>query len=129
MAHQGDHSATAAKRGPCCRLVGPRGRECDDKQRKNQESAHGVDRCSGYRADDAKTIWLTSSHTAVAPNLPRRALMSLTLYFHPLASFCHKVLVALYESSTPFQGRIVDLGDASDRAELTALWPVGKFPV
>ena len=55
--------------------------------------------------------------------------MSLTLYFHPLASFCHKVLVALYESSTPFQGRIVDLGDASDRAELTALWPVGKFPV
>ena len=23
--------------------------------------------------------------------------MSLTLYFHPLASFCHKVLIALYE--------------------------------
>jgi len=55
--------------------------------------------------------------------------MSLTLYFHPLASFCHKVLVALYESEIPFQGRIIDLGNASDRAEMNALWPVGKFPV
>ena len=55
--------------------------------------------------------------------------MSLTLYFHPLASFCHKVLVALYESAIPFQGRIIDLGNAGDRAEITALWPVGKFPV
>ncbi len=24
--------------------------------------------------------------------------MSLTLYYHPLASFCHKVLIALYEN-------------------------------
>jgi glutathione S-transferase len=55
--------------------------------------------------------------------------MSLTLYYHPLASFCHKVLVALYESAIPFQPRIIDLGNASDHAELTALWPVGKFPV
>lgn len=55
--------------------------------------------------------------------------MSLTLYYHPLASFCHKVLVALYESAAPFQGRIIDLGNAADRAELTALWPLGKFPV
>jgi glutathione S-transferase len=55
--------------------------------------------------------------------------MSLTLYFHPLASYCHKVLVALYESAIPFQGRIIDLGNADERAELAALWPVGKFPV
>jgi glutathione S-transferase len=55
--------------------------------------------------------------------------MSLTLYFHPLASFCHKVLIALYESATPFDGRIVDLGNADDRAQMNALWPVGKFPV
>ncbi len=26
--------------------------------------------------------------------------MSLTLYFHPLASYCHKALVALYENET-----------------------------
>lgn len=55
--------------------------------------------------------------------------MSLTLYFHPLSSYCHKVLVALYESAIPFHGRIIDLGDVGDRALLTALWPVCKFPV
>jgi glutathione S-transferase len=28
--------------------------------------------------------------------------MSLTLYYHPLSSFCWKVLIALYENDTPF---------------------------
>ena len=28
--------------------------------------------------------------------------MSLTLHFHPLASFCWKALIALYENDTPF---------------------------
>jgi glutathione S-transferase len=28
--------------------------------------------------------------------------MFLTLHFHPLASYCHKVLIALYENDTPF---------------------------
>jgi glutathione S-transferase len=55
--------------------------------------------------------------------------MSLTLYYHPLASYCHKVLVALYELGTPFERRIIDLADDAERAELEALWPVGKFPV
>ncbi|MBS0564799.1 MAG: glutathione S-transferase family protein [Proteobacteria bacterium] len=55
--------------------------------------------------------------------------MSLTLYFHPLASFCHKVLVALYENGTAFDPVIVDLGDATSRALLVAEWPLGKFPV
>jgi glutathione S-transferase len=55
--------------------------------------------------------------------------MSLTLYYHPLASYCHKVLVALYENAIPFEKRLIDLGDEADRAELTAIWPVGKFPV
>jgi glutathione S-transferase len=55
--------------------------------------------------------------------------MSLTLYYHPLASYCHKVLVALYELGTPFERRIIDLADDTERAELEALWPVGKFPV
>jgi glutathione S-transferase len=55
--------------------------------------------------------------------------MALTLYYHPLASFCHKVLIALYEAGIPFQGRIIDLANAEHRAEITALWPVGKFPV
>ena len=55
--------------------------------------------------------------------------MSLVLYYHPLASFCWKVLVALYEREVPFEGRIVDLADESSRAELDRIWPVGKFPV
>jgi glutathione S-transferase len=55
--------------------------------------------------------------------------MSLTLYYHPLASFCHKVLIALYENETPFEGRIVDLSDAASRAEMFEFWPVGKFPL
>jgi glutathione S-transferase len=55
--------------------------------------------------------------------------MSLTLHFHPLSSFCHKVLIALYENDTPFTPQIVDLGDAAQRDALRELWPIGKFPV
>jgi glutathione S-transferase len=55
--------------------------------------------------------------------------MSLVLYSHPLASFCHKVLIALYENATPFEARSVDLSDEKSSAELQAYWPVGKIPV
>ena len=55
--------------------------------------------------------------------------MSLTLYYHPLASFCHKVLIALYENDTPFEGYIVDLMDDAAAARFLDLWPVGKIPV
>ena len=55
--------------------------------------------------------------------------MSLTLYFHPLSSFCHKVLIALYENDTPFTPNIVDLMDEAQRAALVKLRPTGKFPV
>jgi glutathione S-transferase len=54
--------------------------------------------------------------------------LSLTLYYHPLSSFCHKVLVALYENGTEFDRRIINLGDDKDRAELLAVSPIGKFP-
>jgi glutathione S-transferase len=55
--------------------------------------------------------------------------MSLTLYYHPLSSYCHKVLIALYEHGVDFEKRIIDLGNAEEKAELQALWPIGKFPV
>ncbi|TCL75052.1 glutathione S-transferase family protein [Rhizobium sp. BK251] len=55
--------------------------------------------------------------------------MSLVLYMHPLASFCHKVLIALYENGTAFENRLVDLADAASSAEIERLWPVGKMPV
>jgi len=55
--------------------------------------------------------------------------MSLTLHFHPLASYCHKALIALYENDTPFAPNMVDLGNETERAALLKLWPIGKFPV
>jgi glutathione S-transferase len=53
----------------------------------------------------------------------------LTLYFHPLSSFCQKALIALYENDTPFTPHVVDLMDAEANAAFKKLWPVGKFPV
>lgn len=55
--------------------------------------------------------------------------MTLSLYMHPLASFCHKVLIALYENGTSFEARIVDFGDAESRGRFLDIWPVGKMPV
>jgi glutathione S-transferase len=53
--------------------------------------------------------------------------MSLKLYFHPLSSFCHKVLIALYENDTAFEPRSVDLFGEID--EYRKIWPLGKIPV
>lgn len=55
--------------------------------------------------------------------------MSLVLHYHPLASFCHKALIALYENDVPFVPQLVDLGDPAQRAEFLRVWPIGKFPV
>jgi glutathione S-transferase len=56
-------------------------------------------------------------------------MAGLTLYYHPFAAFCQKVLIALYENGTPFTPQLIDLGDPGQRAELQALWPVTRFPV
>lgn len=55
--------------------------------------------------------------------------MSLFLHSHPLASFCHKVLIALYENDTPFEPVHVDLGNEASRAAFLSVWPLGKMPV
>ncbi len=55
--------------------------------------------------------------------------MAYTLYYHPLSSFCWKVLIALYEADIAFEPRQVNLGDAVDRAAFQAVWPLAKFPV
>jgi glutathione S-transferase len=55
--------------------------------------------------------------------------MSLKLYFHPLASFCHKALIALYENGSPFEPVIVDLMDEASSAAFRAVWPMAKMPV
>jgi glutathione S-transferase len=54
--------------------------------------------------------------------------MSLTLHFHPLSSYCQKVLIALYENGTPFERQIVNLGDPDSAAAFRKYWPVGKMP-
>ena len=55
--------------------------------------------------------------------------MSLVLHYHPLSSFCWKVLIALYEKEMAFEPKLVDFGDAASRAAFEALWPVAKIPV
>ena len=55
--------------------------------------------------------------------------MRWTLYYHPLSSFCWKVLIALYEAEVEFEPRQVNLGDPGDRAAFEAVWPLAKFPV
>jgi glutathione S-transferase len=65
----------------------------------------------------------------LAPPTDGELEMALILHMHPLASYCHKVLIALYENETPFTPRIVDLGDAQARADFAALWPTAKIPL
>lgn len=52
----------------------------------------------------------------------------LTLHLHPLASYCWKVLIALYEAGTPFRAAQVD-GAPKDNAAYAALWPIAKMPL
>ncbi len=53
----------------------------------------------------------------------------LTLYYHPLSSFCWKALIALYEHEIAFTPELIDLGDPASRGVLEQVWPIAKFPV
>jgi len=55
--------------------------------------------------------------------------MSLKFFFHPLASYCQKVLIALYETGTPFEPHVVDLANEASAAPFKKLWPIAKMPV
>ena len=55
--------------------------------------------------------------------------MTLKLYYHPLSSFSHKVLIALYENATPFEPKIVNFFEEASAAEFRSIWPVAKIPV
>jgi glutathione S-transferase len=52
------------------------------------------------------------------------AAVALVLHQHPFASYCQKVLIALYELGLPFDGVLVE-----DREEHVELWPLGSIPV
>ena len=49
------------------------------------------------------------------------------LYYHPLSSYCWKVLIPLYENETPFEPRILE--DPAVAEAWLSLWPIGRFPV
>lgn len=50
--------------------------------------------------------------------------MTVTLHEHPFASYCWKVLIALYELDVPFERVLVE-----DRAALAEIWPMATIPV
>lgn len=49
-------------------------------------------------------------------------------YFHPLSSYCWKVLMALYEKGVAFEPIVVNLGDPAEAAAFTKLSPMRKMP-
>lgn len=54
--------------------------------------------------------------------------MARTLHLHPLSSFCHKVLIGLYDCKVEFEPHLVDLQNPESRAAFHALNPLGKMP-
>lgn len=55
--------------------------------------------------------------------------MALSLYFHPLSSFCHKALIALNELDIEVDRRLLNLGDPEERTAFLSRWPTGKMPL
>ncbi len=49
-------------------------------------------------------------------------------YYHPLSSFCWKVLIALYEKNAAFEPVLVDLGDPDSASAFAKLSPMRKIP-
>lgn len=56
-------------------------------------------------------------------------MTDLTLYYHPLSSYCHKVLIALDVLGIDVDKRLLNLGDPTERAAHLARWPTGKMPL
>lgn len=54
---------------------------------------------------------------------------SLQLHYHPLSSYCQKLLIALHELGIEVDKRLLNLGDPEQRAAFLALWPTGKMPL
>ncbi len=51
------------------------------------------------------------------------------LHYHPLSSYCHKVLIAIDVLGAAVDLRLLNLGDPAERAAFLALWPTGKMPL
>ena len=55
--------------------------------------------------------------------------MPLLIYGHPFSSYTQKVLIALYENSTPFELRCIGPDTPQHAAEWLRRWPLRKFPL
>ena len=55
--------------------------------------------------------------------------MTAILYGHPFSSYTQKALIAFYETGAAFEFRTVGPDQPQHGAELSALWPLGKFPL
>ena len=55
--------------------------------------------------------------------------MKPSLYAHPFSSYCQKVLIALYENSTPFEFKLLGPETPANFTELARMWPLQRFPV
>ncbi len=51
------------------------------------------------------------------------------LHYHPLSSYCQKVLIAADALGVALDKQLLNLGDAAERAAYLALWPTGKMPL
>ncbi len=56
-------------------------------------------------------------------------MSALVLHYHPLSSYCHKVLIAIDALGIEVDKRLLNLGDPAERAAFLALWPTGKMPL
>ena len=55
--------------------------------------------------------------------------MALTLYAHPLSSYCQKVLIALYEQDVPFEFKLLSPEKPENEIEFATLWPLKLMPI
>jgi glutathione S-transferase len=56
-------------------------------------------------------------------------MTALTLHYHPLSSYCHKVLIAVDVLGIELDKQVLDLSDPAKRADYLALTPMGKMPL
>ena len=56
-------------------------------------------------------------------------MATLTLHYHPLSSYCQKVLIAIDILGVEVDKRLLNLGDLAEREAFLSLWPTGKMPL
>ena len=56
-------------------------------------------------------------------------MTTLTLHYHPLSSYCQKVLIAIDMLGVDVDKRLLNLGDPAEREVFLTLWPTGKMPL